>query len=321
MAKPLVSILMPLYNAEQWVMDTIQCCLDQTYHNWELIVVDDGSTDNSCAIVGQIKEYDSRIKLFRQKNSGACVARNTAFKHCKGDYVMYLDADDLISPDKIENQVHALSNEGPQSIAICAWEEFQATPSPTLSSRAIYKSYKNPIELLIEMWSDGSMLQTSCYLVPRNLITSSNGWDKNITLNDDGEFFCRIIAKASKIVFVTNSAVYYRRGHTSLSTSEVFSETKQISRLNSFISYENTILSVTDSPRIRKVLARNYSLVATCVPPSSRLFKDALNRIKALGVKPFHPYPQTLLGRVSAIFGFPLTMRLRHILLKLLKRS
>ena len=129
MSLPLVSILMPLYNAEKWVEETIRSCQSQTYTNWELIIVDDGSTDASASIVEKIASSEPRITLLRQPNSGACVARNLAFCHCKGDYVMYLDADDLISPDKIELQVEALSHADPKAVAICAWEEFYFQPS------------------------------------------------------------------------------------------------------------------------------------------------------------------------------------------------
>lgn len=124
MTQPLVSILMPLYNAEQWVEETIRSCQEQTYTNWELIIVDDGSADSSYSIVERIATSEPRITLLRQPNSGACSARNRAFRHCKGDYIMYLDADDLISPDKIELQMRAISCADSKAVAICAWEHF-----------------------------------------------------------------------------------------------------------------------------------------------------------------------------------------------------
>ena len=306
---------MPLYNAESYVEETIRSCQSQTYTNWELIIVDDGSTDASVSIVKKIASAEPRITLLQQPNSGACVARNRAFSHCKGDYVMYLDADDLISPDKIEQQVEALSHADTGAVAICAWEEFRDTPKHiALTPRSIYKSYTNPIELLMEMWNEGSMLAASCYLIPRNLITRSNGWNKNITLNDDGEFMCRVLANASSIVYTNKAIVHYRRGHASLSTADVFSETKQRSRLNSFISYEETLLPIADTPRLRQALARNYALSACATDPKSALFKEAFARIHNLGEKPIHPYPATFIGIIANLIGLKLSLKIRSFL-------
>src|SRR5690554_2487133 len=122
----LVSILMPLYNAEKWIEATIQSVVNQTYTNWELIVVDDGSSDNSYAIVKALSAKDKRIRLVQQKNRGACAARNMAFELSKGTYIQYLDADDLLSSNKIEKQLQALQQPKDESaIASCAWTKFQ----------------------------------------------------------------------------------------------------------------------------------------------------------------------------------------------------
>ena len=91
----LVSILIPCYNAEKWLGETLDCCLRQTYKNIEVIFVDDGSTDNSLAIAREYEKKDNRIHVFAQPNSGGCRARNVVFEHSTGDYIMYLDATDL----------------------------------------------------------------------------------------------------------------------------------------------------------------------------------------------------------------------------------
>lgn len=91
---PKVSILIPCYNSERFVAETLDSCLAQTYRNIEIIVVDDGSTDNSFAIA---KSFESNIiKVYRQDNSGACAARNYAFRKSSGEYIVYLDADDIL---------------------------------------------------------------------------------------------------------------------------------------------------------------------------------------------------------------------------------
>ncbi|HBB32475.1 MAG TPA: glucosyl transferase [Cyanobacteria bacterium UBA8803] len=102
----LVSIIIPVYNVEKYIAATVQSVLDQTYKNLELIIVDDGSPDKSIEICQQFT--DPRIKIFRQGNRGVAGARNNGVRHAQGDYIAFLDADDLWSPDKLEKHVHHL---------------------------------------------------------------------------------------------------------------------------------------------------------------------------------------------------------------------
>lgn len=105
-----VSILVAAYNAEQFIGQTIRSVVSQTYQDWELIVVDDGSTDGTANIVKEWAQNDSRIKFLVQSNKGASSARNYAFSHSTGDYIVILDADDCILPDKLELQCKHLDN-------------------------------------------------------------------------------------------------------------------------------------------------------------------------------------------------------------------
>ena len=104
--KELVSIIMPSYNSARWIIETINSVKDQTYTNWELIISDDGSTDNTLEIVGKFVLGDSRIQLLKsEKNEGAAKARNRALKEAKGRYIAYLDSDDLWTKEKLELQI------------------------------------------------------------------------------------------------------------------------------------------------------------------------------------------------------------------------
>ncbi|MGF6989674.1 teichuronic acid biosynthesis glycosyltransferase TuaG [Lachnospiraceae bacterium PM6-15] len=109
----LVSILTPSYNCEKYIMDTIQSVKNQTYQNWEMIIVDDGSTDCTLDIVKQVSEGDSRIKLLCQnENCGAAKARNQSLLVAQGRYVAYLDADDKWKPQKLEKQIQFMKENG-----------------------------------------------------------------------------------------------------------------------------------------------------------------------------------------------------------------
>ncbi|TDO83866.1 glycosyltransferase involved in cell wall biosynthesis [Flavobacterium chryseum] len=105
----LVSIITPTFNAEKYIRATLQSVLDQSYHNWEMILVDDASTDDTVKIIKAFAEKDNRFKLFKlDKNSGNGFARNVALEKATGKYIAYLDADDLWIPTKLEKQIQFL---------------------------------------------------------------------------------------------------------------------------------------------------------------------------------------------------------------------
>lgn len=106
MTKPLVSILIPSFNSERFIAEAIGSVQQQTYQNWEMIIVDDASTDETMDVISKIMATDNRIQLqVLENNSGTGVARNTALAKAKGKYMAFLDADDLWKPEKLEKQI------------------------------------------------------------------------------------------------------------------------------------------------------------------------------------------------------------------------
>lgn len=124
----LVSIVMPNYNAAKYVEETLRCVLAQTYTNWELLFVDDCSTDDSVAIVERLN--DPRIKILRnEKNSGAAASRNYALRQAQGRYVAFLDSDDVWAADKLEKQV-AFMQENDYAFTYTYYEEIDGDSQP-----------------------------------------------------------------------------------------------------------------------------------------------------------------------------------------------
>ncbi len=105
MEKGLVSIITPLYNGEKYIGETIKSVISQTYTNWEMIIVNDGSKDNSESIVMSYAKNEPRIHYVKQDNAGSAAARNNGIRHCKGQYIALLDADDLWSPEFLTSQI------------------------------------------------------------------------------------------------------------------------------------------------------------------------------------------------------------------------
>lgn len=111
MKNKLISIITPVYNAEKFISKTIESVINQTYTNWELILIDDCSTDDSYKIIKQYIEKDQRIKYIKlYKNSGPCIARNTGIKLSMGRYISFLDSDDLWYPEKLEKQFEFMTS-------------------------------------------------------------------------------------------------------------------------------------------------------------------------------------------------------------------
>ena len=107
----LVSIIMPSWNTDRFIAESIQSVIDQTYSNWELIIVDDCSTDNTDAVVDSFQ--DERIKYFHnEKNSGAALTRNRALREARGEWIEFLDSDDLWFPAKLEKQIAFMKEHG-----------------------------------------------------------------------------------------------------------------------------------------------------------------------------------------------------------------
>lgn len=108
MNRPKVSIIIPSYNASKYISDTVQSLIDQSFTNWELIIVDDGSRDNSKEIISKFSETDSRIKYFFQENAGVSAARNHGIKRASGKYITFLDADDYLLSHNLQRKVDLL---------------------------------------------------------------------------------------------------------------------------------------------------------------------------------------------------------------------
>lgn len=112
MNEPLVSIITPVYNAERFLSDTIKSVQNQTYKNWEILLIDDCSKDNSAQIIKEFQKYDNRIKYIKlKKNSGASVSRNEGIRNAKGRFIAFVDSDDIWKPEKLEIQIKYMLKE------------------------------------------------------------------------------------------------------------------------------------------------------------------------------------------------------------------
>lgn len=204
---PLISILIPVYNAEKYFAEAFESALNQTYKNFAIIIVDDGSTDRSWEIIESYREkYPNIIKTYKQENKGACAALNRAFELSTGQYIQYLDADDLLASDKIEHQIKYFDGSGNDNFLVNGrWGRFKESISEEINwgpHKSLQKDL-DPIEWLLT----NHLSAVSCWLTPRKLIQNSSGCNENLVINQDGEFFERIILN-SKFVYYADDAEF-----------------------------------------------------------------------------------------------------------------
>ena len=207
--KPLVSILIPAYNAEQWIADTIQSALAQTWPRTEIVVVDDGSGDETFQIARQFAS--KTVRVVTQENQGAAAARDRALQLCQGDYIQLLDADDLLSPDKVARQMASAQDcQDPRTLLSSGWAYFMYRPWKASFVPTALWCDLTPMEWLLRKWEQNLHMQTATWLVSRELIRAAGPWDTRLLGDDDGEYFCRVLLPSSGVRFVPDAKVYYR---------------------------------------------------------------------------------------------------------------
>jgi glycosyltransferase involved in cell wall biosynthesis len=247
---PLVSILIPAYNAEKVIAETLESAIAQTWPNREIIVVDDGSTDGTLAVA---KRYESStVKVFGRRNGGAAATRNEAFSLSQGDYIQWLDADDLLVPRKIELQLEALRAVGnPRIIASGPWAYFFYRHRRARFRMTPLCADLTPAEWLIRKMGQNLHMQTATWLVPRHIVEAAGSWNTQLLGDDDGEYFCRVLLASEGVKFVPEAKVYYRRSAGSLSYVG-HSSRKIEAQFLSMQLHIGYLRSLEDTPRVRE---------------------------------------------------------------------
>jgi glycosyltransferase involved in cell wall biosynthesis len=211
MTAPLVSVLIPCFNAAPYVGAAIESVLAQTYAPIEVIVVDDGSTDGSADVVAAFA--DRGVVLLRQAKGSAAAARNAALVRATGEFVLFLDADDLIAAGHVAALLDRLEP-GSQTVAMGQWDRFtNATDEATFPARQGYRDASG-VDWLRDEWSSGApMTQCGTFLIPRSLLDEIGGWDERLTLIDDFEFFARLLTRCAGVRYAPDARLFYRSGH------------------------------------------------------------------------------------------------------------
>jgi glycosyltransferase involved in cell wall biosynthesis len=249
--KPLVSILIPAYNSEEWIASTLQSAIAQTWPRKEIIVVDDGSNDRTAEVAHRFSSNE--VTVVTKENGGAAAARNHALGLSQGDYIQWLDADDLLAPDKIEKQLAALRGVENKKILLSSpWAYFSyRTNRARFIPTSLYQDL-SPVEWLLRKMTENLHMQTGTWLTSRELADVAGPWDTRLISDDDGEYYCRVLLASKGTLFVPDAKVFYRITSSSRWSFVGNSDRKREALLLSMKLHIQYLRSLEESDRVRK---------------------------------------------------------------------
>lgn len=203
---PIVSIIMPAYNQARYVEEAIQSVLSQTYNNWELIIVDDGSPDNVKEVASKYTDSETRIKFYHTDNHGPSAARNFGVKMSSGEFILPFDADDKIAPEYLEKCIREFREKPSTDLVYCRWQFFGDTRyTPELR----YSGYR-------ELLANNSIFCSAMYR--RKDFDRVGGYDESIPFGlEDWEFWIRMLDAESEVTQLPDILFFYRRRKVSRS--------------------------------------------------------------------------------------------------------
>lgn len=210
----MISIIIPCYNAEDYLSEALDSILRQSYADWELICVDDGSTDGTYEILSRYHELDARIHVVSQKNAGVSVARNRGLSESRGEYICFIDSDDVVSRNYLE-VLRTLIAKEKADLAICGWTTSLTDLSQeNLTASSICITSRDLIE---NICIHGKTYTIWCMLFRREIICQNAiSYYAGCTRNEDWEFYMIYLAHISTIVTTSEKLYYYRQHPTSV---------------------------------------------------------------------------------------------------------
>jgi glycosyltransferase involved in cell wall biosynthesis len=307
---PLVSIIIPCYNAGRWLAATLESACGQTWPHCEIIVVDDGSSDSSATLAETWR--DRGVQVIRQTNRGAAAARNAGLARARGDYLQFLDADDLLAPDKIAIQIARLATAPANSVASAAWARFRTEPGEAVFRPEPVWCDAKPVDWLVASWNGEGMMHPAAWLVPAAVARAAGPWNETLSLDDDGEYFARVLLASAGVVHCREARVYYRT-HVSGSLSQAKTPRAWRSSHDVCRLVQQAVLGREDSPRVRRACAMNHLRFAFHAWPLAReLACASLREARTLDPAASRPLAGPTFERLAGLVGWKLARTLQH---------
>ena len=216
----LITVIIPCFNQAHYLPDALESILAQSYSNWECIIINDGSTDNTKIVGEEWEKKDPRFCIITKPNGGLSSARNAGIAHMKGNYIQFLDADDVIHPEKFRIQLESISTPSKNNVSYCDY--FPSTEKNLLEPTSKYLSPKfkttNYLFELITRWEKSLSIPCHCFLFSSNIIRENSlHFDETLKNHEDWDFWMSIFRFKPEVSFVPLELATYRVHSSSMS--------------------------------------------------------------------------------------------------------
>lgn len=250
---PTVSVIIPAYNAARYLPETLASALGQTLSDIEVIVVDDGSKDNTA----QVAQSFPAVRCVHQQNAGVSAARNTGAAHARGEFLAFLDSDDLWHPDKLRQQVEAL-RQHPDSV----FSRTEAVSDPARQAEIQHgqREAGAPHELIPDFHTSFLVpyLTTSTVMVRRSAFEAAGGFDTRLRIAEDVDFYLRVLVRQPLVVKMTQPLVYKRPVPGSLGDDSVAGYHQLLKVYDRFLASHPEARDVIGAQRIEQAYHKLY---------------------------------------------------------------
>ena len=263
--KSVISIIIPVYNSESYLERLLQSVINQTYIFFEVLIVDDGSTDQSSEIYNRFKKKDTRIKIFFQNNSGVSVARNLGISKANGDFIVFVDSDDILATDYLERLISVYSETPLVDLVICNYckfyenESLSIEPHPLGNLETVILDSPRRVALLFTE-SKTSLLAVSVWgkLYKKEIIIQNNIlFPESINYEEDCCFNIAYYRNINSAVLISDGLYYYRQHKESL--SKKYTDTTYYCLINGYKTrkffFEDLGMSFEDQIKLNNVFA------------------------------------------------------------------
>lgn len=214
MSAPLVTVITPCYNQARFVRQAVQSCLEQDYRPLQVIVIDDGSTDDPRGALEGLG--GEPVEIISQENRGLPAARNRGFEAAQGEFIKFLDADDWLAPTLLRRQVEVLRSDPSLGFVYCDFHRTDETGAP-LDERAIRERPRRLEGDLLPTLLAGGFFPPHTVMVPRRVLERVGLFDPELASNEDYELWMRIAASGYRATFIDERLVYYRQHGNNMS--------------------------------------------------------------------------------------------------------